>query len=96
MSSLSSLGPAWHVASGIEIVPRYTGPTEVRYFFQQDRDNAAKLAARLSTRFPDVKCIRIAGYDVNGRVNPLLFEVWLKSGAQATTVPAPERAVACL
>lgn len=95
MNGLSSLGPAWRVASGIELVKTYGGPTEVRYFFQQDRGRAALLARRLSASFPDVKCLRIAGYDTNGRVNPLLFEVWLAKGAKPAAKPGPEKAVDC-
>lgn len=71
-------------APGIELVTRYSGPSEVRYFFPADADQAAVLTRQLSAMLPGLTCRRIGGYAQKPGVKPQLFELWL--GPQFTSV----------
>lgn len=70
-----------NVLQGIELVPRYVGPPQVRYFFAQDKATARRVAELLAPALPGVGCQRIGGYENNTGVKPQLIEVWLGSGA---------------
>jgi len=70
---------------GVELVPRYSGPTELRYFFPEDADETATLAGRLTGLLPGLTCRMIGGYAQKPGVKPQLFELWI--GPQVTSVP---------
>ena len=80
----------------VEVVQRYTGPSEVRYFFPEDADGAATLAGRLGGILPGLTCRMIGGYTQKPGVKPQLFELWI--GPQVTSVPnqsSPDVNVTC-
>jgi hypothetical protein len=67
---------------GVEVVSSFSGRTQLRYFFHNDRDSAQRIASALAGALPGLTCSYVAGYEVSGRVKPQLFEVWLAPGAR--------------
>lgn len=74
-----------NVLQGIELVPRYAGPPQVRYFFPQDQPTARRVAELLAPTMPGIGCQRIGGYENHASVRPQLIEVWLGSGTGSGT-----------
>jgi hypothetical protein len=74
-------------APGIELIPRYSGPSELRYFFSEDAEEAGTLAASISATVPGLTCRRIGGYTQKASVKPELFELWI--GPQVASPPVP-------
>lgn len=81
---------------GVQVIDQFTGPTQLRYFFQADRGQAQQLANALAGAFPGIVCRYVAGYEATGKTRPQLFEVWMKPGAHQTgAVRAAAAAVPC-
>ncbi len=91
----SSLAATNVDAPGIELVQRYAGPSEVRYFFPGDKDEAAALAGRLSTMLPGLTCRMIGGFTQKPGVKPQLFELWIGPQLTAVADQGPASAVTC-
>jgi hypothetical protein len=75
-------------APGIELIARYAGASELRYFFPQDADQASELATRLSESIPGLTCRLIGGFTQKTGAKPQLFELWVGpafQSAQGTT-----------
>lgn len=82
-------GTAVDFMPGAELVARYRGRTELRYFYKADRAEAGRLVSALAGTLPNVRCVFVPGFDGDGKATPRLFEVWLAPGAQtASAVPS--------
>ena len=90
----------WNVeAPGVELVSRYSGPTELRYFFPEDADQAAKLAHQLGESLPSLTSRLIGGYTQKAGIKPELFELWIgpqsmpgsSSGSGGANPPGPKQ-----
>jgi hypothetical protein len=80
---------------GIEVVGRYTGPTEFRYFFGSDKSEADAVFAQLQKLIPTITCKRVAGYTSQQGVRAQLFEIWFGPGPIGLTgAPQPSAAPA--
>lgn len=66
--------------NGDELVARFNGGAQVRYFYADDQAEANRIASILKVSFPKLACLRIGGYDTSAGVRPRLFEVWLGKG----------------
>lgn len=80
---------------GIEVISSFTGPTQLRYFFRNDRDVAQRLATALAGALPGLSCRYVAGYESSGRAKPQLFEVWLTPGVTRAGAVGNGSSVTC-
>lgn len=69
-------------APGIELIPRYTGGPELRYFYAEEAGIAARIATDLAAIVPGLTCRRVAGFAGKPGVKPQLFELWIGPNAQ--------------
>lgn len=86
LSKETDIGQEWKL-DGDEVVTTFLGPTQVRYFYPQDRDEADRFAHIMAKFYDGVKCQRIGGYDTTGKVKPRLFEVWLAPKVRPSEAP---------
>jgi hypothetical protein len=91
----SSLAATNVDAPGIELMQRYAGASEVRYFFPEDKDEAATLTARLNIMLPGLTRRIIGGYTQKPGVKPQLFELWIGPQVTAVTDQGVAGAAAC-
>lgn len=73
---------------GVELKRGYSGRTELRYFFEDDKAQAVKLAQQLNSILSGLACVRVGGYTQQRGVKPELFELWI--GPQATIATQPQ------